>query len=279
MNRLFGFFYDNRAFFTFLILELMCAWLIVQNNHYQSASYFNSSNKLAANIIGFSNGVREYFSLRVINRELADENAILRTKLEQRNQSLYSLEVREIKDPAIVNRYEYVSAKVVNNTTSLFKNYITINRGKDAGIEPGMAAISSSGVVGKVKSVSKHYSVLISLLNIDEQVSSVMKRTQNFGTIQWDGDDPRYANLKYIPRHVKPLPGDTIVTSGYNAVFPAGVLVGIIRKVNLKEEAPFYDISVELAQDFTRLAFVEIIKSNLKVEKDSLELKTIGEPK
>ena len=135
MNRLFGFFYDNRAFFTFLILELMCAWLIVQNNQYQSASYFNSSNKLAANILGFSNGVREYFSLRVINRELADENATLRTKLEQRNQSLYSLEVREIKDPAIVNRYEYVSAKVVNNTTSLFKNYITINRGEDAGID------------------------------------------------------------------------------------------------------------------------------------------------
>ena len=141
MNRLFGFFYDNRAFFTFLILELMCAWLIVQNNHYQSASYFNSSNKLAANIIGFSNGVREYFSLRVINRELADENAILRTKLEQRNQSLYSLEVREIKDPAIVNRYEYVSAKVVNNTVNLTNNYLTLDKGTADGIEPGMGVI------------------------------------------------------------------------------------------------------------------------------------------
>ncbi len=279
MNRLLRFFYEYRAFFTFLVLELICAWMIVQNNQYQSASYFNSSNRLAANIIGFSNGVREYFSLRDINKELANENAILRTKLEQRNQSIYSLEVHEIKDPAIINRYEYASAKVVNNTTSFFKNYITINKGSDAGIKPGMAAISSVGAVGKVKSVSQHYSVLISLLNIDEHVSSVIKRTQNFGTVQWDGNDPRFASLLYIPRHVQLLTGDTVVTSGYNAVFPEGILVGIIRESSLKEEAPFHDIKIELAQDFTKLAFVDIVKSNLKNEKDSLELKTIGDPK
>lgn len=279
MERLLNFVYQYRAFFTFLVLELFCAWLIVENNQYQSTKFFNSSNRLAANIIGFSQGVREYFSLRRINNELSEENAALRTKLEQRNQSLYSLDVREIKDPEIINRYTYVGAKVVNNSVYLFKNYITINKGEDAGIKPGMAVISAAGAVGKVKSVSKHYSVLISLLNVDEQVSSVIKRTQHFGTVQWEGSDPRIINLKYIPRHVQPAVGDTVVTSGYNAVFPEGVLVGVIKEMNLKEEALFYDIKVELAQDFGKLAFVDIVKSNLKQEKDSLERKTIGEPK
>jgi rod shape-determining protein MreC len=279
MERLLNFVYQYRAFFTFLLLELICAWMIVENNQYQSTKFFNSSNKLAANLIGISQGVREYFSLRVINADLAEENAQLRTQLEKRNQSLYTLEVREIKDPAIINAYEYVSAKVVNNSTSLFKNYITINQGRNAGIEPGMAVISSDGAVGKVKSVSDHYAVLISLLNIDENVSSVIKRTQHFGTAKWDGTNPRMINLMYVPRHVNPLVGDTIVTSGYNAIFPSGVLVGIIKEVNLKEEALFYDIKVELAQDFSKLAFVEIVKSNMKNERDSLEIKTIGEPK
>jgi rod shape-determining protein MreC len=279
MERLLNFVYQYRAFFTFLLLELICAWMIVENNQYQSTKFFNSSNKLAANIIGISQGVREYFSLRVINADLAEENAKLRTQLEKRNQSLYTLEVREIKDPAIINRYEYISAKVVNNSTALFKNYITINQGRNAGIEPGMAVISSDGAVGKVKSVSDHYSVLISLLNIDENVSSVIKRTQHFGTAKWDGTNPRIINLMYVPRHVDPAVGDTIVTSGYNAIFPEGVLIGVIKEVNLKEEALFYDIKVELAQDFGKLAFVEIVKSNLKHEKDSLEIKTIGEPK
>jgi len=279
MERLLNFVYQYRAFFTFLLLELICAWMIVENNQYQSTKFFNSSNKLAANLIGISQGVREYFSLRVINAELAEENAKLRTQLEKRNQSLYTLEVREIKDPAIINAYEYVSAKVVNNSTSLFKNYITINQGRNAGIEPGMAVISSEGAVGKVKSVSDHYAVLISLLNIDENVSSVIKRTQHFGTAKWDGTNPRMINLMYVPRHVNPIVGDTIVTSGYNAIFPSGVLIGVIKEVNLKEEALFYDIKVELAQDFSKLAFVEIVKSNMKNERDSLEIKTIGEPK
>jgi rod shape-determining protein MreC len=279
MERLLNFVYNYRAFFTFLFLELFCAWLIVENNQYQSTRFFNSSNRFAANIIGVSQGVREYFSLRKINSSLAEENALLRTQLEQRNQSLYSLETREIKDPSIINRFEYVSAKVINNSTNLFKNYITINKGSNEGIEPGMAVISADGAVGKVKSVSEHYAVLISLLNIDENVSSVIKRTQYFGTSKWTGTDPRFINLMYIPRHAKPAVGDTVVTSGYNAVFPEGIKVGIIKEVNLKEEALFWDVKVELAQDFARLAFVEIVKSNMKTEKDSLELKTIGEPK
>jgi rod shape-determining protein MreC len=273
MERLLNFVYQYRAFFTFLVLQLFCGWLIVENNQYQNTKFFNSSNRLAANIAGFSQGVREYFALRKINVALAEENARLRTRLEQRTQSFYQLDTRELRDPAIINRFEYVSAKVVSNSTHQFKNYITIDKGQADGVQPGMAVISHEGAVGKVKSTSQHFSVLISLLNIDEHVSAMLKRTGHFGTVQWDGLDPRYTQLRFIPRHVNPLPGDTVVTSGYNAIFPPGILVGIVQDVKLKEEAPFYEIKVELAQDFGRLAFVDVVKSNLKAEQDSLETK------
>ncbi|CAN5427714.1 rod shape-determining protein MreC [soil metagenome] len=274
MQRLLNFFYEYRAFFTFLLLEIFCAWLLVENNQYQSTKFFNSTNRFAAGILGFSQSTREYFFLRQINEELGRENAQLRTILERQGQPIASAPLQ--KDT--LARYDFVSAKVVNNSVAQFKNYITINQGTDAGIQPGMAAISIFGAVGKVKSVSEHFSVLISVLNIDEQVSSVIKRTANFGTVQWDGTDPRIVNLLYIPRHVQPIVGDTVVTSGYNAVFPAGVLVGIVSDVKLKEEALFYDIRVELAQDFRRLSFVKIVKSQIKPELDSLETVTIGKP-
>lgn len=273
MQRLLNFFYEYRAFFTFLLLETFCAWLLVENNQYQSTKFFNSSNRLAANIMGFSQSTREYFSLRQVNQELSQENAQFRTILEQLNQNRRT----ELENPDSLIRYEFVSAKVINNSVAQFKNYITINRGEDAGIKPGMAVISSFGAIGKVKSVSAHFSVIISILNIDEQVSSTLKRTGNFGTAQWDGTDPRSLNLLYVPRHVQPQVGDTVVTSGYNAVFPEGILVGIVKDVKLKEEALFYDIRVELAQDFGRLYFVKIIRSELKSELDSLENATIGD--
>lgn len=271
MQRLLNFFYEYRAFFTFLLLELFCALLLVNNNQYQSTVFFNSSNHLVANMLGFSQSARGYFALREVNENLSQENAQLKMLVEQYRQNAAS---SQAKHDSLV-RYDFVSAKVINNSVSNFKNYITINRGQDVGIEPGMAAISILGAVGKVRSVSEHYSVLISLLNIDEQVSSVLKRTGNFGTAQWDGTDPRFINLHYVPRHVQPMVGDTVMTSGYNAVFPEGVLIGIVKDVKLKEEALFYDIRVELAQDFRRLAFVKIVKSKLKSELDSLENATI----
>ncbi len=276
MERLINFIYEYRAFFTFLFLELLCAWLIIENNQFQSTKYFNSSNRMAANVLGFSYDVRQYFSLRQVNNELAEENAVLRTALEQRNQRIYLNEIPEVADLGIVNRFEFVSAKVVANSTNQYKNFITIDKGKSEGIEPGMAVISGQHAVGKVKSVSEHYSVVISLLNIDHQVSSEIKRTNYFGTAHWDGSNSRRIDLKYIPRHAFPTVGDTVVTSGYNMIFPQGMMVGIIKEVNLKDGSPFWDIELDLAQDFSRLSFVEIVKSNLKQEKDSLELTTIG---
>jgi rod shape-determining protein MreC len=75
----------------------------------------------------------------------------------------------------------------------------------------------------------------------------------------------------YLPRHVQPIKGDTVVTSGYNAVYPEGLLVGTVEKVSLKDEALFYDITLKLSQDFRSLTYLAVIKSNLKVEIDSLE--------
>lgn len=274
MERLINFIYEYRAFLTFLLLELSCSWLVIENNQYQSTKYFNSSNRLAANILGFSQGVREYFSLRTINEELAQENANLRTDLERQHQLHQNLPVDQ--DSTKVDLYEFVSAKVIANSTNLYKNFITINKGASDGILPGMAAISNDGAVGKVKSVSENYSVLISLLNVDEQISCVIKRTNHFGSARWDGLHQRYSNLLFIPRHATPVVGDTVITSGYNAVFPEGIMVGIVSKANLQEETNFWDIQIELSQDFGRLSFVDVIKSRLKSEKDSLEQATIG---
>jgi rod shape-determining protein MreC len=273
MERIFLFLYHYRAFFTFLVLELFCSWLIIENNQYQGAAYFNSSNSFVASINGFSQNVREYFSLRQVNQMLAEENTRLRKSLEQSNRSLPELGIGATADSAIIKRFDFVTAKVVNNSVDRFTNFITINKGSDEGIEAGMAVISPQGVVGKVKTTSDHFSVVTSVLNIDIMISGVMKRTGYFGTVQWDGDDSEFTKLNFIPRHVDPQPGDTIITSGYSGIFPEGILIGTIAEKNLRDGAPFYDLKVKLSQDFRRLSYVAVVKSNLLPELDSLEQK------
>jgi len=271
MERLILFVYQNRAFFTFLVLEISCAWLVVENNAYQGAKFFNSSNGVVAAMNNFSQSVRDYFMLSDVNRMLAEENASLKRTVEQQKHQVYPLDTTALRDSAFIKKYDFISAKVVNNHVDFVKNFITIDKGKDSGIEPGMAVISPLGVVGKVKLVSRHYGVVTSILHIDVMVSAVLKRTEHFGTIQWDGLNPDLVEFKYIPRHVNPVVGDTVMTSGYNAVFPEGVMIGIIDEVKLKDEALFYELKVKLSQDFRKLSFVNVVKNHRQHEQDSLE--------
>jgi rod shape-determining protein MreC len=273
MGRVFLFIYQYRAFFTFLMLELFCSWLIVVNNQYQGASFFNSANSFVAGINGFSQNTKQYFSLRETNTLLSEENTTLRRKLEQFNQAALKIDTIGPADSSAIKRFDFVSAKVVNNSVERQTNFVTINRGSEDGIKAGMAVISTQGVVGKVKITSDHYSVVTSLLNIDIMVSAIMQRTGYFGTIEWDGGNPDYVKLKFIPLHVKPVVGDTIVTSGYSGVFPEGIMIGTISAVNHGRETSFHDLDVKLSQDFRKLSFTMVIKSNLKSELDSLELK------
>jgi rod shape-determining protein MreC len=271
MERLILFVYQNRAFFTFLFLELFCAWLIVQNNAYQGSKFFNSSNGLVAAMNSFSQGVRDYFMLSEVNRTLSEENALLKKKLGQQAVTYVLPDNTLLRDSSFVSQYDFVSAKVVNNHVDMVKNFITINKGKDDGLEPGMAVISPLGVVGKVKLVSDHYGVVTSILHVDVMVSAVLKRTEHFGTVQWDGKDPDQVDLSYIPPHVHPTVGDTVLTSGYNAVFPEGIMIGVISSVDLNKDALFYDIKVRLSQDFRKLSWVTVVKNHHAVEQDSLE--------
>jgi rod shape-determining protein MreC len=272
MERLFYFIYQYRAFFTFLVLEVFCFWLVVKNNEYQGTQFFNSSNTVVASVNGFSQSVRDYFLLSNVNATLSAENAGLRRELETYHQQTHLTDsVAPPSDSSRIKRFDFVSAKVVNNHVDLTKNFITINKGRDAGIEPGMAVISPLGAVGKVKLVSEHYGVVTSLLHIDVMVSSVLKRTGHFGSVQWDGRDPSIIRFNFIPRHVKPLVGDTVVTSGYNSIFPEGIMVGTVSEVNLSNEALTYDLRVKLSQDFRKLSFLTVVKSVYKSEEDSLE--------
>lgn len=269
MERLFLFFYQYRSFFTFLFAEILCAWLIIQNNQYQGANYFNSSNTLVAGLNNFSQDVREYFLLRTINETLAQENAELRRRLERYHQMRFDTTGNSY-DSVVVNQFDFISAKVVNNSVDRVTNYLTINKGSRDGVEPGMAVISPLGAVGKVKIVSNHYSVVTSILHKDYRISVLIKRTGHFGSAHWDGLNPDYIRLEFVPRHVEPVVGDTIVTSSYNAIFPEGVMIGTIEEIK-HDETLFYDLKVKLSQDFRKLSYVEVVRSRLRNEQDSLE--------
>ena len=66
-------------------------------------------------------------------------------------------------------------------------------------------------------------------------------------------------------------PGQEIVTSGYNAVFPEGIPIGKVKEVSQGNETNYLDITITLGADFSKLNFVYLVKNDLREEIDSLE--------
>jgi len=263
MQRLLDFLYERREIAIFLGLEILSIWLLVEYNNRYNASFFNSSNEVAASVSQTSNNISDYFKLSEINEQLMKENELLQEQLRK-------LKSHPSSFADTVNRFKVIGAQVIGNTFDRSTNFITIAAGRKDSIEVGMGVISSMGVVGQVKAVSKNFSTIYSLLHPSLLISSKVKRTNTKSTVQWDQTDYSYASLKYVPRHVKLQKGDSIVTSGFNSVFPEDILVGFVDAITLEDHMTFYEARVKLATDFTSLHYVFVIRDLLKQEKDSL---------
>ncbi|MDH5397229.1 MAG: rod shape-determining protein MreC, partial [Cyclobacteriaceae bacterium] len=222
MYQIFKFLFRFRALLFFVLLEFIAILMVLQNNQYHRARIFNSSNSFFARTLELSDYVADFFLLREENQQLVEENALLHKKLKQLEQSIYSINSREITDPDLINQYNFIGANVINSSVYQISNHITVDKGALDGVRPGMSVFSAQGVVGKVRVVSDHFAVINSLLDTDFLISSRIKSNGEIGTVRWNGENAGTANLDYIARHIKLQKGDTVVTSGFNAVFPPG---------------------------------------------------------
>lgn len=167
--------------------------------------------------------------------------------------------------------YSFVMADVVNNSVSHLINYITVNKGRKDGVEPDMGVVSEKGVVGIASTVSDHFAVVIPLLNPKFRLSCKVAGSSYFGTLSWNGRDPQFANLDELPRHAEFEIGDLVVTSGYSAVFPAGIVVGKVVDFEKQHDDNFYSLEVELSTNFQTLNNVRIIKNYRQAEQVKTE--------
>jgi rod shape-determining protein MreC len=255
-------------------LEVLSLRLFYSYNNYPNAIFFNTSNLYVAKTLKVSNSIKEYLNLREVNTELATENSRL-------NQFVATLQAQQLDkkiinykaDSAVAGRFKFVLAKVQNLTTTQFNNYITIDKGSADGLAPGMGVISSTGVVGKIKSCSEHFSVIISILHSEYSVSAKLKSNNEIGSVKWKGVNPDVVEMTDVSRYKTVKLKDTVVTSDFNYVFPPNITIGYVKNVGVKADQTFHQIDVQLATNFHTLAYVYVINNKLVDEQKTLEEK------
>lgn len=306
MRNLFLFLFRFRGALVFSLLQVISLYLYITNSSYQRAAFFNSANAYAGVLLARRTQVSDYFRLAEQNKELLAENATLRQQLfppDTAGREADSIQV--LPDPADSLRrpryqrpaarpdtvvlamqklaardpaYPIIPARVINGTLRNVDNYLTLNVGAADGVTAGQGVIASTGVVGRVKVVSQHYATVASILHSKVLVTAKIKRDGTVGSVRWPGDDPTIALLDYIPRQNKVLRGDTIITSGYNSIFPEGLFIGRVESFIKEPDKNFWTVRVRLGVDFTRLTHVYVVRPRAKAERDTLEARTGMKP-
>lgn len=265
MRNLLNFFIRYGAWFLFVFYAAISCFLLFQRNPFQHHVYLTSANAVVSGVYDVAANVTGYINLRDINSDLQRRTADLESEviaLREHNRALRQQLLQDsLRTTDSLGRFRFILATVVNNSVVNPYNYITVNKGRLDSIQPEMGVMDQNGVVGVVNTVSDHHARIISLLNPNFRLSCKLRGNDAFGSLVWDGKSPYEAILEELPKQVRFHKGDTIITSGYSAVFPEGIPVGTIIGSTRGEDDNFNTLRIKLLTDFSTLSTVKVISN------------------
>ena len=277
MKNLLNFLIKYNYWFLFILLEGISFTLLFHFNNFQGSAFFTSANYISGNVYELENKLTGYFHLRTLNDRLVQSNVELSLQLQAYRDKLYALTADTSgilnMQQQVLQNYDIISGNVVNNSITFTDNYITIDKGEADGVKSEMGVVGGEGVVGIVYITSKHYSIIIPILNSKSNISCKLKNNEYFGAMTWDGASSQFGFINDMPRHAKFSVGDTIVTSGHSAVFPKGLPIGTVNKIRNSKDGVSFQLKVKLFTDFAKLHDVRIISKRDDGEQQELESK------
>ena len=219
-----------------------------------------------------SSGISNFFK-ELFNTTDADlENTRLRQELamnEQLKLDYAELEAEYERLCALLNYagtlgdIEYATAKVIGKSSGVWFDIITINVGRNQGVELGQPVICGDGLVGKVTDVGANWCKVTTLIDSTFTVASMVERTRDncmvrgvFSTSNASGE----LELYYLPTDLTDLtPGDVLLTSGLGGNYPKGIRIGTVKEVMLDSDPSGINAIVTPAVDFLHLEEVMVI--------------------
>ena len=267
MQQIINFFLRNKNFLLFVVLFSLALNITFNNNPYQHSAISNSFYPLTSKTFEWRSAVSSFWDLQRENKVLIKENKRLHKLLFNQNIKL--------NDSPPTSLYNLQVSKVIKNSFNLRNNYLTILKGSAAGISINNGVINSIGVVGVVDKVSEKYSRVLSILSEKTRINAKLKNTNYFGIISWDTKKTNVVQLNDIQDLANLKKGDTIVTSGYSAIFPENIPVGTVANFKLNETQDLYIIDVLLFNDMCNLNHVYLIQN--KDRKELQELTEVNE--
>ena len=170
--------------------------------------------------------------LRVENRALNATNQALRDVEREVNRLRLALAYRER------SVFKLVPAEIITRDASTWWRTVTINRGKQDGIETDMSVVTDQGLVGKTTTVSESISIVLLVSDENCRVAANVEGTREQGIVSGErvaGALTPLLNLNFLSKQANLQPGQRVYTSGVGGVFPSGLLVGLVKEYKVRD--------------------------------------------
>jgi rod shape-determining protein MreC len=164
------------------------------------------------------------------NRDLRRELATTRSQLQQVAEYAEESErLRRLLDFKGRTPFQSVAAEIIALSPGASSNAILVDKGIDYGLTPDLAVITPAGVVGKTISVYHHSSQVLLITDPSSGVGAMLERSRTQGVLKGIGNN--LCQLDYVMNEESVSPGDAVVTSGLDQIYPQGLLLGMVLKV------------------------------------------------
>ena len=257
----------NHRMVLFVLLEIIALSWITSTHAHPKGKIASIGMKMSSNWTNSLGRIQYFKDLKETNVELLMENARLRTE----NLKFHKTNFPDSCDEAFHNElWNCIPAEIIRYSSTFKNNILVANRGRSSGISPGMGMLENGKIAGLVTEVTEHEALVLPIINIQTQWSVRLGNSGAIGRMIWSGKGTEYATLKDIPLAELILPGDPIVTTGFQGTFPSGLEVGKVEEVLVTQADKFQSVTVKLAADFNHIHYVEFLKNTTSSIVDSL---------
>ncbi|MCX7982533.1 MAG: rod shape-determining protein MreC [Syntrophales bacterium] len=153
-------------------------------------------------------------------------------------------------------RLKHLTARVIGMERKSPVKAMIINRGSSHGVKRNDPVITDRGLVGRVIEPSWQVSRVLLIIDETSCIDAILQTNRVQGIVQGTG---RGCSIKYVGKTDEVKVGEAVVTAGISHVFPKGLLIGYVSRVDWREGGMFKKVEVEPAVDFSRLEEVMVI--------------------
>lgn len=276
----------RRALITIIILAVVAAtvFFLVLRNQSQISIAENAIGSLLTPVqSAFSsaaNSVKTFFTNWRSYDDLQDEYDALYRENQQLSLELDSAEEAMLENDRLKtllnakSSYETLDpiyARVIARDAGQWFNTFSINRGTMHGISTGMAVVNGDGLIGRVYEVGLNYAKVITIIDSRSSVACLMQRTRDNGVMRGQvtsDDDTAECFVYYLPNINSISPGDTVITSGMDSIYPKGLKIGTVTALSLDAGSDGTYAVVTPSVDFQRIEEVFILRTVIETDTD-----------